>query len=77
MIERMDQNADGKLSTDELPEPLRERMANADTNGDGFIDLAELTTAMAALRGGGARPGSEPAVGHELRPANAPPRGDL
>ncbi len=76
MIERMDQNGDGKLSMDELPEPLRERMANADTNGDGFIDLAELTTALAALRGGGARPGSEPAVGNELRPGDAPPRGE-
>jgi len=53
MIQRMDQNGDGKLSADELPEQMRERMAAADTNGDGFYDAAELTAAFAAGGGGG------------------------
>ena len=52
MIERMDQNSDGKLSADELPEQMRERMSTADTNGDGFYDAAELTAAFAKMGGG-------------------------
>lgn len=54
MIESMDANKDGKLATDELPEFLRERMANADTNNDGGIDVAELTAAFANMRPPGA-----------------------
>ena len=53
MIQRMDQNGDGKLSADELPEQLRDRLSAADTNGDGFYDAAELTTAFANMGGGG------------------------
>ena len=55
MIQRMDQNGDGKLSADELPEQMRERMSAADTNGDGFYDAAELTAAFAKMGGGGGR----------------------
>jgi hypothetical protein len=49
----MDQNGDGKLSVDELPEPLRDRLSTADTNGDGFYDAEELTAAFANSGGGG------------------------
>ena len=43
MLERMDANGDGKLSKDEVPPQLAERMFdNADTNKDGFLDKAEL-----------------------------------
>lgn len=63
MIQRLDQDGDGKLSADELPEQLRERMSNADTNGDGFYDVDELTAAFASVGGdrGGpvAGPGAE------------------
>ena len=57
-IERMmerDENEDGKLSADELPERMAERMFERwDKNDDGFIDEEELT-AMAKSRGGGMR----------------------
>jgi len=64
MVQRMDQNGDGKLSADELPEPMRERMSSADTNGDGFYDVAELTAAFAQMRAaGGGPPGGDPPGG--------------
>lgn len=74
-IDRMmenDANGDGKLSADELPGRFAERMfESGDTNGDGFLDRAELQTVAEtfAQRGGqrlgqpgqpgqpGARPG--------------------
>ena len=62
MLERMDANGDGKLSKDEVPAPLAERMfERADTNKDGFLDKAELE-AMAkagAMRGGQGGPGGQ------------------
>ncbi len=60
MIQRMDQNGDGKLSADELPEQMRERMSTADTNGDGFYDAGELAAAFANMGGGagGGPPGA-------------------
>lgn len=76
MIQRMDQNGDGKLSADEVPEQMRERLAAADTNGDGFYDEAELISAFAgggggpgggAPRGGGAGGGEDVPRGGESR----------
>ena len=57
MIERMDQNKDGKLAIDELPEQLKGRLSGADTNGDGFLDTAEITAGFARMSGGGGPPG--------------------
>lgn len=49
-IERLmqnDANGDGKLSAEELPPAMSERLlGRADTNSDGFIDRAELEAAM-------------------------------
>jgi hypothetical protein len=75
MIQRMDQNADGKLSADELPEQLRERMATADTNGDGFYDAGELTAAFANAGGAGGGPGAEGPGGGGRPPGGGPPGG--
>ena len=50
MIQRLDQDHDGKLSSAELaelPEPIRGGLAQADTNADGMIDQSEITKAMA------------------------------
>jgi hypothetical protein len=37
-----------------MPEPMRERMTDADTNSDGGIDQAELAAAFARSGRGGA-----------------------
>lgn len=44
-LERFDTDKDGKLSAAEIAgmdERYRERYAGADTNGDGFVDRAEM-----------------------------------
>ena len=49
MIDRVmenDKDGDGKLSKSEVPRHLAQMIGGADTNGDGSIDRAELTTAM-------------------------------
>jgi len=76
MIQRMDTNDDGKLSADELPEQMRERMSTADTNGDGFYDADELTAAfanMGAGAGGGGPGAGGPGSGRG--PGGRPPGG--
>jgi hypothetical protein len=72
MIQRMDQNSDGKLSADEVPEQMRGRLSTADTNGDGFYDAAELTAAFAG--GGSGGPGG--GGGGEGRSPGGGPRGE-
>jgi multidrug resistance efflux pump len=59
IMERFDTNADGKVSSDELPEGLRDRLkeSGADTNGDGSFSAGELGAAMAKLRAAGGGPG--------------------
>ena len=48
----MDQDGDGKLSIDEVPEGMKRRFQMMDTNGDGFIDESELQAAATRMRGG-------------------------
>ena len=65
MFANFDGDGDGKISSEEMsgvPDFLKERLASADENGDGAIDLAELTSAMAKLRAerGGGPPGDSP-----------------
>ena len=66
LFEQYDTDSDGKLSADEMqqiPEERRSRTAQNDTNGDGFVDRAEMTTAMdrirQAMQSGGPPTGSE------------------
>jgi multidrug resistance efflux pump len=67
IMQRMDKNGDGKLSEDEFPENARSRFADGDKNNDGFIDVAEMTASMKAMRGqdgpGGADGGQRPSAG--------------
>ena len=42
MMEQFDGNQDGKLSQAEIDETVRNRLAGADTNGDGQLDLEEF-----------------------------------
>ncbi len=55
----LDQDGDGKISRDEAPERMRDFFSNIDTNGDGFIDNAEIN-AMRQRFGGGGPPGTGP-----------------
>jgi hypothetical protein len=51
---QFDRDGDGKLSRDEAPEPMRDSFSQLDTNGDGFIDAAELSALQKRSgRGGG------------------------
>jgi len=60
---RLDKNGDGKLSREELPEPLRRNFQRVDTNRDGFITPDEDAAFRNRRRAG--------AVG---RPAPRPPQ---
>ena len=53
MLSEFDTNKDGKLSRDEVPDGLRARFADADKNGDGFLDASELQLMFAAMPPGG------------------------
>ena len=41
MIKRMDRNADGNITKDELPPMMQQRFSRMDTNGDGVFDKSE------------------------------------
>ncbi len=53
LFERMDQNGDGKVVTDEVPEPRRERFAKllerADQDDDGSLSLEEFRRGFRAM----------------------------
>jgi hypothetical protein len=69
MFERRDANSDGKLSGDEIPEQMRNRLSAIDQNGDGAIQKSELERA-ANMRGDreGNRPGRDKADGSGVKP---------
>jgi hypothetical protein len=53
-VMRFDRNDDGKVTEDEMPEPMRERLLDrADANGDGAVDKEELEKMAEELRGRG------------------------
>lgn len=66
MLESMDKDQDGKISSAEIPDDRRERMLRGDTNQDGILDRAELTAAAANFRAPPRGEGS---------PGDGPPRG--
>lgn len=51
LIERFDKNGDGVLALSELPELMRKRLAEADTNGDGKLSEEELRVRLDAIKG--------------------------
>lgn len=57
LFDRADKNGDGKLTKDELPGPLAERLMKADADGDGAVTKAELEEAR---KKAGGRPGPGP-----------------
>jgi HlyD family secretion protein len=63
-FQRLDQNGDGKVTEEELPEPMKARFAAMDANGDKAIDKDEWQKAAAAFQaGGGRRRGGPPDAG--------------
>lgn len=61
----LDKDANGKITKDELPPFLVDRLEGADTNADGDLDRTEFLAAMAKMkpRGGGGPPGGGPPGG--------------
>jgi HlyD family secretion protein len=60
-LAQFDKDGDGKISRDEAPEQIRDFFDKLDTNGDGFIDRAEMSAMRARGRGKGAGgPGDPP-----------------
>ncbi|MGE5191877.1 MAG: hypothetical protein ACM3U2_05200, partial [Deltaproteobacteria bacterium] len=64
-FQRLDQNGDGKVTEEEMPEFMKARFAAMDANGDKSIDKDEWQKAAATFqaRGGGRRGGSPPGGG--------------
>jgi Ca2+-binding EF-hand superfamily protein len=52
MWKRADQNSDGKISKDEVPEQAWERLGKMDKNGDDAVTREEMAAGMMAMRGG-------------------------
>ncbi|WP_291176343.1 efflux RND transporter periplasmic adaptor subunit [Gimesia sp.] len=70
MLQRLDKDADGKLSKEEAPERMQERFDELDANKDGFLDAGELSK-LRGPGGGAGGPGGgagAPRSGGENRP---------
>jgi len=76
IFQKLDKNADGKISTAEAAEDERTagRFSETDKNSDGQIDQAEMTTSMAARMGrsGGGPPGGGGGQGSGGRSRDVP-----
>ncbi len=55
MLQRMDRDGDGFISSEELPEFLKGRMESLDKNSDGKLDKSELESMAAQMRNRGGR----------------------
>jgi len=58
VLGEFDTNHDGRLSHEEVPDGLRNRFAEADKNGDGFLDRTELEQMFTGMPAGGFRGGA-------------------
>ncbi|MGB7347445.1 MAG: hypothetical protein WBD20_24705 [Pirellulaceae bacterium] len=64
MFAERDADADGKLTGDEIPAPMAERLSDIDTDGDGSVTKSEMDASLAKIRertgGGGDRSEGRP-----------------
>ncbi len=75
VIRRADKNGDGKLTKEELPEMMRGRFDEMDTNHDGAIDRAELAGSVARMRRTVRDAAGAAGAGPLRRPGSAEPDG--
>jgi hypothetical protein len=70
MFDSQDADKDGKLTGDEIPERMRERVTQIDEDGDGAISRTEMQRVMARMSGGkgGDRPSQGGKDGSGIRP---------
>jgi LCCL domain/EF hand len=68
----LDRNGDGLLDYDEMPDSLRDERAKWDTNGDGYIDLAEWKAYLAAVSDQANRMARRNAISTLQNPDQAP-----
>jgi Ca2+-binding EF-hand superfamily protein len=67
-----DKNGDGKLSKDELPERMQNRLERADTDKDGALSMAELTAFLEQQQAVRPQGGPGPGEGSGERRAQPP-----
>ena len=58
-MKRADQNGDGKISQDEVPEQAWARLGKLDTNNDGAVTKEEMAAGMSAMRGAKGKEGEK------------------
>ena len=69
MFETRDANGDGKLTGDEIPERMRDRLNMVDKDGDGSISKSEFAAMAARMEdGAGKRPGKDGNGGGGVKP---------
>ena len=69
MFQKSDANGDGKLSGDEIPERMRDKLKMVDKDGDGSVSKSEFAAMAARMEeGGGKRPGKEGNAGGAVKP---------
>ncbi len=71
VLGEFDTNQDGKLSREEVPDGMRARFADADKNGDGLLDSAELQQMFATMPAEGPRRNRD----SNANPATQQPKG--
>ena len=69
MFETRDSNGDGKLTGNEIPERMRDRLSMVDKDGDGSISKSEFAAVAARMEdGAGKRPGKDGNGGGGVKP---------
>jgi hypothetical protein len=74
MFQMRDQNQDGVLKGDEIPEQMAGRLEQIDSDGDGAVSREEMERMVGRMRAGGRGPGRGP---REAGEGSRRPGGDL